>query len=76
MYCVAAFQCPELFNITNGVVSVLSRVPGAVATYTCNFGFELRGDGQRECLENETWTGEEPTCFRESSHQLFSLVYT
>ena len=64
-YLHAAFQCPELFNITNGAVSVASRIPGSIATYMCDFGFELLGDSQRECLENETWTGEEPSCFRE-----------
>ena len=31
---------------------------------TCDFGFVLQGDEQRVCIENETWSGELPTCFR------------
>ena len=60
----AAFQCPELFDIPNGEVEFLSRTPGSIATYTCDFGFVLQGDEQRVCMENETWSGEPPTCFR------------
>ena len=60
----AAFQCPELFDIPNGEVEFSSRTPGSTATYTCDFGFVLQGDEQRVCMENETWSGEPPTCFR------------
>ena len=60
----AAFQCPELFDIPNGEVEFSSRTPGSTATYTCDFGFVLQGDEQRVCMENETWSGEPPTCLR------------
>ena len=60
----AAFQCPVLFDIPNGEVEFSSRTPGSTATYTCNFGFVLQGDEQRVCMENETWSGEPPTCLR------------
>ena len=60
----AAFQCPVLLDIPSGEVEFSSRTPGSTATYTCNFGFVLQGDEQRVCMENETWSGEPPTCLR------------
>lgn len=70
----AAFQCPELFDVPNGEVELSGRTPGSTATYTCNFGFVLQGDSQRVCMENETWSGQPPTCFRKLiSHSNYSI---
>lgn len=50
----------------NGSVSPVAESPpvaeGTVAQYSCDPGFVLFGDLQRECLPNSTWTGEIPTC--------------
>ena len=72
--CTAAFQCPVLFDIANGEVEFSSRTPGSTATYTCNFGFVLQGDEQRVCMENETWSGEPPTCLRKFRFHSYYLI--
>ena len=69
-------QCPELFDIANGEVMFTSRTLGAVANYTCRFGFKLEGDEQRVCLENEAWSGQPPTCSRMSNPILFLLFHS
>ena len=35
---------------------------GSVATYTCNTGFVLTGDGMRTCEATGMWSGKEPKC--------------
>ena len=35
---------------------------GSVASYSCDKGYELMGDANRTCGENELWSGEQPTC--------------
>ena len=51
-----------LGNIANGAVNVTSRTVGSRATYTCNDGYRLQGDKQRECQRNGQWSGQEPVC--------------
>ena len=56
--------CLELADPSNG--SVMISVDGEnnkVATYSCDEGFVLSGDSTRECLGNQQWTGNEPTCW-------------
>jgi len=33
-----------------------------VIKYFCNSGYKLGGDDERTCLENGTWSGEQPSC--------------
>ena len=35
---------------------------GSVALYSCDKRYELMGDANRTCGENELWSGEQPTC--------------
>ena len=62
-YCVA-IMCPPLPDIDNGMVEWSGLSPEDVATYTCDPGFILVGEPTRVCRDDETWSGEEPTCER------------
>ena len=44
------------------IVIVDSTVFGSVALYSCDKGYELTGDANRTCGENELWCGEQPIC--------------
>ena len=52
-------RCPDLENPENG--QVMSN--GVIAVYTCQEGYRLEGESQRECDgESGEWLGEEPSC--------------
>ncbi len=40
------------------------------ATFTCDDGFGVNGDGSITCLSDLTWSGNSPTCDREFSRLL------
>ena len=47
----------------NGTVDLSEgSLLGAMATYSCDPSFTLIGMSPRVCQENETWSGEAPTC--------------
>lgn len=58
--------CPLLTNIKNGYVEMGCRVGipryGKTCFHSCNGGYNLKGNINRECLANGTWSGTEPTC--------------
>ena len=33
-----------------------------VATYKCNEGFKLMGNGQQTCIDDGKWSGTPPVC--------------
>ena len=39
-----------------------SLVPGSMAMYSCNVDRLLMGSSVRECQDDGTWSGSEPTC--------------
>ena len=55
-------DCGPLSNPDNGQVEFDSTTVGEVATYSCLEGHELRGDEQRNCQSDGTWSGDEPFC--------------
>ena len=57
-----AATCPSLSQPENGAVSLNGT--RTVATYFCDDGFELAGNSTRICEEDDTWSGEAPTCAR------------
>ncbi len=60
-------MCPKLANLTNGEVTVAyngangSCRYGGVATYSCEYGYKLKGDKRRTCSYG-VWSGSEPCC--------------
>ena len=55
-------NCGALPDPANGNVIITGTLQGAVATYTCDLGLELVGNGTRECGDNMRWLGSAPTC--------------
>ncbi|CAI8036485.1 CUB and sushi domain-containing protein 3, partial [Geodia barretti] len=55
-------DCGDLFDPTNGGVSVTSKRFNSTATYTCDSGYNLVGDTARTCLATASWSSFEPSC--------------
>ena len=60
----AAVTCPSLPDPSAGRVLYGSRDYTSVATYTCDFGYELFGSVTRRCQASGVWSGPETTCQR------------
>ncbi|XP_067127384.1 sushi, von Willebrand factor type A, EGF and pentraxin domain-containing protein 1-like [Centruroides vittatus] len=58
--------CDVLEPIENGKIRFKQigkkLIPGTVATYSCDDGYQLSGNDTRNCLQNGTWTEANPTC--------------
>lgn len=62
----SVIECPLLSNPSNGVVILSDTLP-PTANYTCDIGHDLNTGAEffiRTCMQNEVWTGSEPTCNR------------
>ena len=57
-----AISCGRLDSPTNGKVVLSGITPGSVATYSCNSGFQLRGNEKRKCQNNGQWGGNAAVC--------------
>ena len=55
-------DCSNLTAPSNGQVSLISTAPGSLATYTCDNGYMLIGDANRQCQIDRTWSQQEPVC--------------
>ena len=55
-------NCGGLDSPNNGLVTESETTVNYSANYSCNTGYELRGDATRVCLANGLWSGNEPTC--------------
>ena len=56
-------DCGILTNPTNGQVSHTAGTKfGQTATYSCDTGYNLVGDGTRICQAGGVWSGSEPNC--------------
>ena len=67
----AVVDCGSLDDPDNGQVSPHNTTFGSIATYVCDSGFNLIGNMQRTCQENEDWSGSEPTCECKSWYQFY-----
>lgn len=57
-----AFDCEDLLDPENGRVDTSGgTTEGSVATYTCNEGYNLKGESSRTCTTSG-WSGKEPSC--------------
>ena len=63
LFCVEPVICPDL-TIMNGMVitSPANRTYMSTTSYVCDEGFVLKGDGNRMCQIDDTWTGTDPEC--------------
>ena len=60
---LAAVNCGTLTNPANGQVSQTAGTTfGQTATYSCDTGYNLVGDGNRTCQATGGWSGSSPTC--------------
>ena len=55
-------SCGNLSNPSNGIIQFSNSTAGGVATYVCDAGYDVVGDGVRECQCNRQWSGSEATC--------------
>ena len=63
IYQPTAIDCGELDGPADGRVDTSQgSLLGAEAIYTCGPSFRLVGTSSRVCQEDETWSGEAPTC--------------
>ena len=63
--------CFPLVAIPNGHISYTIKdntliKPGDVVVYTCEQPYTLEGSSYRVCLNNGTWTDQEPKCTGEN----------
>lgn len=62
-------DCGLLPGILNGDVMVSPDTEfGAVANYSCDMGYVLRGSDTRNCDADEQWDNSEPFCTRKEAH--------
>jgi len=56
-------KCGVPEKVANGITTWSNLTLGSRVTYTCNTGYHLSmSSTERICLENNTWSGEEPIC--------------
>ena len=71
-YLLISETCPSLSIPSDGSISYSQALhtnneylPGTVASFSCDPGFELVGDETRECQHDSTWGSSQPQCLRE-----------
>lgn len=58
-------SCPLPNQTSNTMFEINSLFVGSIAHYHCPLGFEItKGDSNRTCLPDQTWSGVEPVCTR------------
>ena len=60
-------DCGDLAPPMNGNVSMDGTVYESVAMYVCYDGYILMGERHRVCLDNGSWSHEQPLCERKIS---------
>lgn len=58
----AVVDCGPLANISNGIAVFQATTVGFSAEIICDEGYRLNGSSTRECQEDGTYNGTEPTC--------------
>ena len=63
--------CPDLEPPQNGTVTLNGNLPGSLAIYDCDEGFQPKTDSLvRQCLISGRWSGEAVICESKLSCQL------
>ena len=57
-------MCPDLNRVTNGEVNIVppDRSVNSKATYSCSGDYNLKGNRERLCQVDGTWSGTDPEC--------------
>ncbi|XP_076336929.1 protein lev-9-like isoform X2 [Tachypleus tridentatus] len=55
-------ECHDLQGPEHGSVSYSKKTYQSKAKYSCDSGYQLRGEKERFCEADEQWSGEAPTC--------------
>ena len=63
-------ECGPLDQPCNGHVDSSGVLPGDVANYSCETGYELQGESSRTCLDNWEWDGIAPCCVKTCRRKL------
>ncbi|XP_013383226.1 sushi, von Willebrand factor type A, EGF and pentraxin domain-containing protein 1 [Lingula anatina] len=71
--CVQVY-CPRPPSIQYGNYKLDDTVYGSIAQYECFYGFVLKGDVNRTCEQDKTWSGSEPICFPKQCKSLPSAI--
>ena len=59
--CIAV-SCGRLGHPPKGRVTTSGYSVGSTAVYSCEVGYALEGESERECLVTGEWSGNEPVC--------------
>ena len=62
---LSVVQCPVLAAPANGQLKSANRNYGGIATFSCNTGYQLQGNSDRQCLANGAWSEQDNTCLSE-----------
>ena len=57
-------QCKDLQDLDYGKVEYGEKYVGALVTYSCDHGYKLVGDSQRQCEHSGYWSGTKPECIK------------
>lgn len=55
-------ECPSENDPAHGKVQNDKLTYGGNLIYSCNAGYELKGNEKRTCGSDRKWSGEAPTC--------------
>ena len=78
LHCIFFFLeilCDEPDEVEHANWNVSSYKPGAVASYTCDVGFQLKTTDSRKCLDTGDWSDQRIRCTSES-HRAFCVIVT
>ena len=64
-------DCGSPGTLENGMVTNNGTYVTSVATFNCDFGYELIGDTQRVCQPDGTWSNMVPRCSRKLIVSIF-----
>ena len=72
-------RCEDISKFAHGSVNYYQQVPnvhfvGTIATFSCNYGFQLKGPQNISCLESGIWSRDIPKCQRKCNTRMTLIV--
>ena len=68
-------DCGSLAAPENGMLSIDNTTFASSVIYSCIEGYNIAGDEMRTCLENGSWSGQDPSCLSECMCMLLCVLY-